>query len=251
VVSLLFLPPSLPGLTRFVYPPNFRRLSLTSYARYDPTGHKDPPSKGHWLTKTGYAGLAFLGATFWGGLSAFVIAGFLDIFFKLAQSESLLGAAFTAAFAAAAAFPLFKFFLEKKEVQVGVKEKEKGKGGGKEKEEGEGGGKEKEEGEGAGKEKKELTIGDFVKAYAAVAGVVTLLVNLVISPDQLWTVDSLIFALFVLLPTGITAAKEAWECAGEGPQVHEGFYELYDPTGDTSKPLPQSGKSPRVRLDDL
>eukprot|EP00243_Klebsormidium_subtile_P006352 TRINITY_DN268_c0_g2_i1.p1 TRINITY_DN268_c0_g2~~TRINITY_DN268_c0_g2_i1.p1 ORF type:complete len:702 (-),score=204.36 TRINITY_DN268_c0_g2_i1:575-2527(-) len=215
--------------------------------KYDPVNHKNPPETSEpkdpprtldllkFLLKGGYAALAFVGAAGWGGLSAFTIALLLYLPFTLLESESFLGAAFTFAFSAATALPLYKFFIEPEQKAHDIAASKKQDGG-------KTGGAVKPEDD---KKAQKITMGTFVLAYAGAVGVLTLLANLATSPDRFWSVDSLIFALFVLLPTGLTAASEAWECAGEGPQVHEGFYELYDPTGDDMKPLPKSGKAPR------
>lgn len=176
-----------------------------SYSKYDPEGHGAPPSVGSPVVKALYAAAAFAGATLWGSLSAFTIAAVLYLVFKLFESDSLLGAIYTGAFAAVAALPVSKLLK-------------------------------KEGGE----------MSQFVIGYAlAVLGLDTV-VNLLTPASAFWSVNSFIFLVGVIIPTGVTAAVEAWESADEGPQVHEGFYELYDPTADGNKMLPKSGKSPRV-----
>ncbi|GAQ81058.1 hypothetical protein KFL_000690360 [Klebsormidium nitens] len=189
------------------------------------TEDKDSPPLGDaltYLSKAGYGALAFVGATFLGGVSAGIIAGFFYIFAKLVESESLLGSLLNAAFGAVAALPISKFGPKLlPDLFQFWPELEKGK------------------------------VGGFVTSYAIAVGVLTAFLNLVNPGDQFWTVDKLIFIIAVLLPTGATAAAEAWESAGDVPQVHEGFFELYDPTGDPNKApkLPKAketqGKFPR------
>lgn len=205
-------------------PPSFRRVGLMSYMKYDPAGHKDPPQTGGVPIKLGYAALAFAGATGWGALSAAVIGLIAYVIFNLLKAESLLGDVYNGLFGAVAALPISKFFPKYfptffsdffPEVQRDAK------------------------------------LGRFVTSYALAVAGLTFVANLLTSTDQfwnVWNVDALIFALFVLLPTGATAAVEAWQSAGEGPQVHEGFYELYDPTGDPGKMPKTTGKYPRVSL---
>jgi hypothetical protein len=176
-----------------------------SYSKYDPEGHKAPPSVGSPPIKAMYAAAAFAGATLWGSLSAFTIAVMLYLVFKVFESDSLLGAIYTGAFAAVAALPVSKLL--------------------------------KIEGD---------QTSQFVITYAVVVAGLDTVVNLLTPASAFWLVNSLIFLVGVIIPTGLTAAVEAWESADEGPQVHKGFYELYDPTADGNKMLPKSGKTPRV-----
>lgn len=156
----------------------------------------------------------------WGGVTAYGIAFLLDvIIFRPLESEGFLGVLYTAAFAAIAALPLSKVlpkFFPGAVSKVFAEIEKEGK------------------------------VGEFAKFYALAVGGLTMLANLNTSPDLFRTVDSLIFFVFVLLPTGVSAAREAWECAADGPQVHEGFYELYDPTGDANKmPTTDTKETPK------
>lgn len=80
--------------------------------------------------------------------------------------------------------------------------------------------------------------GNFAVVYAGIAGAASLLANYVtVTPERFpfslfegsyWGVNALLVGLFTMLPLGITAGIAAYAAAGEGPRVHEGFWNFYN-----------------------